>query len=448
MKFIFLFVLVLFSCNANANIVIESWQEFAQLTDEGKNSDILIKGQVKDLPSNQAISSFSISFDPNQEMKIKRVVSDNNLAQSSKSAKFSFINNTLTIEFPEGKRNNEIVSIYFSYSKKYKKINQFLRQEEIYVPAFAANAKASVIFNFPGSFESATFNPNISKSGNSFIYKGIVPQSGVRETIKLTPAQSIWNVVVKSKVSAKESLGQFVIKVPIFFQSTHQQIENYNVSASVTPKTAKNEPNFTTLTFDTTQTDVLVKSSAKVTTGVDSRRAFLRDSSGYLGVGDADSKLLLPLLQQIQIDPKYGNIPLYAKIGEFVNKFITYDINYVGKLPKLTEVVQNRVGVCTEYSRLFEKLARLAGIPAIAVDGIACGEYNECQGHSWNMIYYNNQWREVDPTWNLMSGIVSSSHVYLNDYNKGTVAVEYFSNSKGEKITTAVDLEMSSLTQN
>ncbi|MES2677866.1 MAG: transglutaminase domain-containing protein [Pseudomonadota bacterium] len=69
----------------------------------------------------------------------------------------------------------------------------------------------------------------------------------------------------------------------------------------------------------------------------------------------------------------------------------------------------------TKYARLFTALTRLAEIFTITVEGIACGEYDHCQGHSWNMIYYNNQWLEVDPIWDLMSGIVSSSHVYMSD---------------------------------
>ena len=74
------------------------------------------------------------------------------------------------------------------------------------------------------------------------------------------------------------------------------------------------------------------------------------------------------------------------------------------------------------------------------LDGGACGEYDECQGHSWNMIYYGGQWIEVDPTWNLMSGIVSSSHVYFNDYGKGEIGVEYQDN--GAVVKVKMDLEM------
>ncbi len=443
MRHILLFILIFLSHQVNAGVIIKSWKEQARLTDAGKNSDILIKGVVRGLSPRHAMSSFSVSFDPRQSIKMKRVISDNNLSKSSKSAKFSFVNNVLTVDFPKGKRNGQKISIYFSYERKYDKINKFLRQEEIVIPPFAAGAESIVVFSFPGSFESATFNPNISKHGNNFIYRGVVPKSGVREAIKLTPMQNIWNVTVKSKVSSQGSLGKFTIKVPIFFQSASHKIENYEVTASATPRESKNNLRHTVMSFDTHQPEVLVESYAKITTGLASRRSYSRNPLGYLKISDSDRALLAPLLQQIKDDPKYGDIPLYVKIGRFVHEFIKYDLSYSGKLPKLEEVLRRRVGVCTEYAKLFEGLARLAKIPAIAVDGGACGEYSKCRGHSWNMIYHDNRWLEVDPTWDLMSGIVSSSHVYMNDFNRGGVGIEYFRNKRGDHPRTSVDLEMS-----
>jgi hypothetical protein len=46
----------------------------------------------------------------------------------------------------------------------------------------------------------------------------------------------------------------------------------------------------------------------------------------------------------------------------------------------------------------------------------------------------------VDPTWDLMSGVVSSSHIYFNDYEKGGVKIQYFED--GIKVESNVDFEM------
>ncbi|MDX2082566.1 MAG: transglutaminase domain-containing protein, partial [Rickettsiales bacterium] len=432
-------VFVFLSAPANAKLTILSWEENSQLTLTGKISEIVIKADVSELPENMAMSSFSIVFDPTQNITIKRVVSDEKLSDE-KNTDYSFNNNALNIKFPNGKKNGEAITIYFSYAEKYDKIHQFLRQEAIYVPAFAAGAKATVTFNFPGYFESATFNPNLTKKGNSFVYSSIVPPQGVREFIKLTPSQSTWEIALKTEIKSEQSLGKIVAKVPIFFQSAHQKVDNYQTFASVDWKDQKTDNNFKTLSFDTVANKILIINNAKITTGTVNRRISSRDPKNYINVTLEEASLLSPILQQIKNEQIYSNIPLYAKIGKFVHEYLKYDISYLGRLPNLQEIVRGRVGVCTEYARLYDALARLAGIPSIIIDGAACGEYQECQGHSWNMIYHEGNWIEVDPTWDLMSGIVSSSHVYFNDNNKGITGVEYF--NKSANIKVKIDLEM------
>jgi transglutaminase/protease-like cytokinesis protein 3 len=114
-------------------------------------------------------------------------------------------------------------------------------------------------------------------------------------------------------------------------------------------------------------------------------------------------------------------------------------LSYGGKLPPLKEILRSRIGVCTEFARLYNSLARLAQIPSLMVEGAACGEYKDCRGHSWNVIYVDGKWIEVDPTWNLMSGIVSSSHIYFNDSGQGEVTTEYFNDNK---VRLELDFEM------
>jgi hypothetical protein len=59
------------------------------------------------------------------------------------------------------------------------------------------------------------------------------------------------------------------------------------------------------------------------------------------------------------------------------------------------------------------------------------------------MIYYNNQWLEVDPTWNLMSGIVSSSHVYFSNEDQSSVGTQY--PGDGREVRLELDMELKPL---
>lgn len=211
-----LFLILLFLPNISlANVAISSWQENVDLTATGKTSTVLIQGRIKDIPPNRVMTSFMMGFGGRQNMKITKVLADN------QPAKYEFTNNKLNIFLPKGKTNNDNLSIYFSYEEIYDKINEFLRQEEIYIPNFAAGANAIVNVNFPWNLDSATLNYNITTNGNSFTYNGIVPSGGVRERIKLTPSSTKWRVVLEVKVNSDKPLKklkliyQFILKIPV-----------------------------------------------------------------------------------------------------------------------------------------------------------------------------------------------------------------------------------------
>lgn len=419
---------------AKPRLAILSWQENTNLLVTGKSSEISAQGKVTDFLPNQLMTSFTISFDPRRSIKIYQVTCD------GRPADYSFKNNSLSIKFPSEKPNNAGVSFYFSYVETYQEINQFLRQEAITIPPFAAGANAQVIINFPGFLESTTLNPNLTKSGNSFVYNRVVPQSGVEEIIKLTDAAGVWNIDVKIKISASSALKNTTVTMPNYFKNGGQKVENFIIKSSVNPLGHSFGNDNKILKFNSDQNEILIENIARISTGKNNRTRIERNPFNYLNISSEEQILLTPILEKIKQDPKYARLPLHAKIGEFVHNFITYDISYINKLPKLTEILQNPTGVCTEYSKLYNALARLAKIPSIVVEGAACGEYQKCNGHTWNMIYLNNEWISVDPTWNLMSGVISSSHVYFNDSVKNEVVVEYLDDKK--TISSKIDFEM------
>jgi len=437
-KIISLFFFLLASnCFAAENISIIDWQENATLTSSGKNSEILIQATISNLPPLYAITSFSIGFDYAQKLKITKVVCDN------QPANFSFSQNNLTIKFPKAKKNNEKVWIYFSYEQTYDKINRFLREEAINIPDFAVGANAKVALNFSQDFESVTLNPHVTKESGRFLYVNKVPAGGVNEIVKLTPAQSIWDVNVEVKMRSSKPLGKVTFSFPDYFQSPQQKVENYAIATNATALDQKTEKRRRKFLFNTDKSEIIVQNRAKISTGKNFRQGYARDPNKYLEVSAADKILLTPLLEKIKNDPAYGEMPLYAKIGKFTHDFIRYDKNYVGRLPKIAEIVQNRIGVCTEYANLYNQLAHVAGIPSLVIHGGACGEYDSCEGHSWNLIFVNNHWIEVDPTWNLMAGVVSSSHVYLNDEDNDAVNGEFLDN--GGSVTSEINLRMKNL---
>ena len=432
LKFL-LFIFILFPLQAQADFVVTNWNEAVRLVDDGKNSVITIAGQVKNLPKDQAMTAFSISFDSKEEISIA------NVSFEGKPAKYDFAENVLKITFPQPKISGQRVSFSFLAKEKRIAINPNFRQEAIYVPNFAVGAEALITVDFPG-YELISYNPKAVNNGNVITYSAVVPKEGINEIIKFTQLSATWNVAVKTTVSSEKPLGEFMLKMPLYFQASRHKVEGYMKEFSTRPVVTDRKGDDTSYTFKVPTNKLEIKSSAKISTGPAQRRQVMRNMINYSKVSQEEATLLTSILQKIRGDSAYAGLPIYVAIGKFVNKFLTYDLAYVGKLPSLEVIVTNRLGVCTEYARLYDGLARLAGIPSFIIDGAACDEKEKCQGHSWNMIFYGGRWIEVDPTWNLMSGAVSSSHVYINDEGRGEVEIKYRSDAGKVNIEMGMDM--------
>ncbi|MBM3579525.1 MAG: transglutaminase family protein [Alphaproteobacteria bacterium] len=418
-KFLY-FALIFFTTSAHADLAISNWHEVIQVTKSGRRSTVTIAAQVKDIPQNQAMTGFSIGFDEKRKINITNVLVDDQLV------KYGVEENELKITFNHRKTTGALLSIKFTCEEEYDetKINPYLRQELVYVPGFAAGAIATVIINFPG-FELTTFNPNAIVSGDSLTYVGPVSKAGLREIVKLTRSSESWLVTVNTKISAQNQLGNLSVKMPKYFQTNRQRVQQSSIDFNPTPIATEKKDEESSAHFRLSGSELTIRNSASIFTGKKWRGRVFRNTLDYNKVSKEESDLLTPILWQIRSDGKYGALPLHVAIGKFVHDTLEYDLSYLNQRPSLQDILKNKAGVCTEFARLYDALARVAGIPSLVIDGVACGEYDKCQGHSWNMIFYDNSWIEVDPTWELMSGTVSSSHVYVNDDGKGKIQIQY-----------------------
>ena len=91
---ILILLLVPITAHAEPEISIQTWQEYINLNATGKTSEILIQGKISNLGPSQVMTSFSISFDPKQNIKITKVLCDNKIAE------YSFQGDSLNIKFP------------------------------------------------------------------------------------------------------------------------------------------------------------------------------------------------------------------------------------------------------------------------------------------------------------------------------------------------------------
>ena len=109
-------------------------------------------------------------------------------------------------------------------------------------------------------------------------------------------------------------------------------------------------------------------------------------------------------------------------VHDWVADRITYDVAALtGKRPPqdAETVFASRRAVCAGYSKLFEAVAKAAGLEAMYIVGDAKGANGEVDGagHAWNVVKLGDAWHLVDTTWD--SGSVGEGGFkkrYTTDY--------------------------------
>ena len=72
-----------------------------------------------------------------------------------------------------------------------------------------------------------------------------------------------------------------------------------------------------------------------------------------------------------------------------------YDYHAIIQYFDIQRTLRTHKGVCYDFSNLFAALCRSQNIPCYVVDGTS---YKTAAQHTWNRVYYDNSWWDVDVT--------------------------------------------------
>ena len=121
----------------------------------------------------------------------------------------------------------------------------------------------------------------------------------------------------------------------------------------------------------------------------------------------SDDKRIISLASEITSDSA-SDFEKVALLAIWVNDNLDYDIRYSDVAKDALWILDNRVGVCSEYTTLFTALARASDIPARYVSAQAYGE-NGWEPHAYSEVYIG-KWIPVDPLW-LEVGYLDGTHI-------------------------------------
>ncbi len=125
-----------------------------------------------------------------------------------------------------------------------------------------------------------------------------------------------------------------------------------------------------------------------------------------------EAERLNPVARELALDVITGSKSDWQKV-ELLVSFVYDYLNYqpVPAGFNIDDILDNRVGDCTEYAQLLIEMLSAAQIPAREVNGLVyLGDHEKrFGGHVWVEVLVAGHWTAVDPTWNLTE--VTSTHI-------------------------------------
>ena len=136
----------------------------------------------------------------------------------------------------------------------------------------------------------------------------------------------------------------------------------------------------------------------------------------------AEERTIVNEFKENYIKDGMSEFEIEMQIIQWMIENITYDFdNYLNStIPSQSYesygAIVNKKAVCDGYSKAFLKIAQDCGLTVARVSGQANG-YGGWEGHSWNQIYLDGEWYNVDVTW--------EDPVPTNDYKFGDLRNDY-----------------------
>lgn len=125
-----------------------------------------------------------------------------------------------------------------------------------------------------------------------------------------------------------------------------------------------------------------------------------------------ETERLNPIARELALGTFTGSENDWQKV-ELLVSFVYDYLNYqpVPAGFNIDDILDNRVGDCTEYAQLLIEMLSAAKIPAREVSGLVyLGDHEKrFGGHVWVEVLVAGHWTAVDPTWNLTE--VTSTHI-------------------------------------
>lgn len=428
MKKTLIFISLFFLCNISfADMIITNFDEKVNFTDYGREAETRMKVRISLDDNNKYYKEWKYIFDEKLDVN---VIEAKVIGKKYKSH-FNKNTNELIFEF-DNAVNGNFLEFIFKYRINNKDQLQYIRNEYVAIPSFANGAQGSITVNIPYNLAVYSLNRNFIRNGNIYTWNGKVPNGGFSDFFSLTLKKAKWQIELLSELIADNNLSSFDMIIPLYFKNGNNNIDYYKVEANYPSnytQIVENDDSIITSFRGVNNRFFQVKVNAILNNDYDNKIWVKLKPQNYLKIDENLSYKLKNLSQNIMNNMKNDEL-FYVVLAQWVHNNIEYDLNYIGKDMTTEEILKIKKGVCIHYAQLYNDLLRSVGIPSVIVSGISYNtDTNKFENHAWNLVYTNGDWRAIDPTWGLYSGILPVSHIFLYFENRPVITYATYGKS-------------------
>ena len=315
-------------------------------------------------------------------------------------------------------QQNQYLIINYKFIIKYTQSQQILYRQE-FVTIQCSSGFCDYVVTIPTNYKSLGLQQNILQKNSDYIYsyKNKCPSESVNELLKFAPKICNWNAdysfFLESSTEFKKSS---TLNFPRYYRGGHIRNKNYVITTNGGIRLEEsdiinNEINLKAVVPGTNTLKVGVYLHTEFSNELDKDFDFYPSQQVLSLESTIDSKIKSKVQEVINdSSAEYKGLPDYHKIGKFVNSYITYDLNYVGKNLSPLQIFEGRRGVCEHFTVLYNAMLNVIGIKTVklvgwALQGEVVSATEKTAGHAWTGAFIDGKIKTLDATWALFEGL-------------------------------------------
>ena len=407
------------------SIFVYNINQTINIIENGKEIETILKIKAVNLPQNKYFNKYTIIFDSQEIIK--------NMECNVENGAYDFDGRNLSFNFKL--KNNETLNVEFKYQSLKNGICKYYRNEFIGIQKIYSGAVGKYIVNIPKEYsviseENDIFYPEIKNK--KYIWEGVIPKEGINEFFRISHSTAKWEASISQEFETKyqnDHIRFVEVFTPKFYYGGNLTNEGYTVKCSLKEGIDNNiivdeGKRYRFVMKDVNSEKAFFQIISKFTVNIHLPWKFDFDENSFPKLEEKEKEYFKKIAERIIKEDK-SNYPIFYKLGKYVNKYLKYNKQYTGRELTAREIYNQKEGVCSHFTTLYNALLNSINIPAVYVSGMANnGESGKTQftnykdeKHAWTLAKINKKWIPLDATWGILNGILPVSHVFQCYFN-------------------------------